>query len=430
MSFAKKFSLTFLANLIMIVAGVLNYIVIVRTTGAQGQGLFTLVITSLTMAMVLLGGGALLETNRYLANKYKQKLHILFSTTLTFIFGIIVFLLLWWIFFRTFPFDFFMNKNLACFTLLTIPFFIIQEASKGMLWGLGKINKHNLINIFRYVSLLISNVIVLVFLQKTIEVAILGMLVTVVVGAIISILFVFKELGYFNFVLEKDLFLKLIKTGWRTFVISILFILSIRIDVYIIKFLSTTSEVGYYSVVALIANMVSISPMISGFLLFNRATDGSGKSIKDTAKLSRICIAYSLCVSLVLLLLGKHLIIFLLGEEFIKSYICLIYYLPALIFQNLFFVISMYICGSEGFPVFNILSIGISLIINIWLNLVLIPILGINGAAISASVAIVIKTIMNIYYFNLKAKLKLSQILFLKKQDLIDLTQKFGLRLT
>lgn len=418
MSFVRKLSLTLLTNIIVIVLGGLNYIIIIRATSASGQGLFTLVITSMTVILTILGGGAILEANRYLAKKNRDEVNLLFTNSLVFAFGIIVILFLWLRLFKAFPLGYFLDRNMILILLFSIPFIFIQEANKGILWGLERINRHNIVNISRAGFLLVSNYILLVLLRKQIDAAILGWGITLALVAFISILFVVAEKKNFSLALNKEVALKTLNLAGRTFLISILFILSIRADVYIIKFFLDDSAVGYYSVVMLIAVMVNLTPTVGGMLIFNKAVTQENKSIEETAKLSRTCLAYSFFVSLLLIFFGKAVITFLLGSDFAQSYTCLLFYLPALIAQNFAFVISMFISGREGFPAFNIISLLFPLIVGIIFGFILIPVFGIRGAAISASISAIIRAIMNILYFKAKTSLTFSDFLLLRRSDI------------
>jgi len=428
MSFARKFSVTFIANIIIIILVVLNNILVVRICGASGLGLFTLVITSVTILMTIAGGGAVLEANRYLAKNNKETAFNLFFNSLILVFAVSVLFFVWWAVFGGYPLAYTIKESLLFFVFLAVPFLFIQESNRGILWGLDSIDKYNLLSIFRSLFLLVSNLLLLFFMREGVETAIKSWVFTLVLGAAVSFLFL-PGSKTLKFNIDKELFAKSFLIGWRTFFISILALLYTRVDIYFVQYFLGGSAVGYYSIVILIAAMANISPMIAGMLVFNKAVVKENNSVQDTAKLNRICVAYSLVVSMILFILGKYIIILLYGPEFSVSYRCLIFYIPALVASNLVSVVSMFTCGKEGFPIFNIVSLFIALGVSIVMNLILIPRLGINGSAIAASVAIGLRAILDIFYFKLRTKLTLYELFILKRTDINDFLNRFSLRL-
>ena len=65
---------------------------------------------------------------------------------------------------------------------------------------------------------------------------------------------------------------------------------------------------------------------------------------------------------------------------------------------------------------------------NVTLNIVLIPLYGINGAGLATTLSYSLAAILAIYLFNKKTETKLRQLLFVQWEDLALILSKVALR--
>jgi O-antigen/teichoic acid export membrane protein len=311
---------------------------------------------------------------------------------------------------------------MAYLVLLAVPLILFQEANKGILWGLERIGEYNLVNLIRTGLFLLFSAPLLIFISRSAEAAVTGWLAGLLLSAGASAWFILKDRHFSRPPADSaQVRSDSLRIGWRTFLISALFMVSAKADIYVLKFFLSDAAIGYYSLVVLISSMANIGPAVVGLLLFNKTLTEGAIGITQTAKLSRICLAYSFVLAACLAVLGKPIFICLFGDSFVKSYYCLLYYLPALVAQNLIAVLAMFICAKRGFPFFDIATLLEVLVAGIILNILLVPKLGINGSAIAASVAISIRAVMDIIYFKRLSRLSLSEALLVKKGDIEEI---------
>jgi len=72
----------------------------------------------------------------------------------------------------------------------------------------------------------------------------------------------------------------------------------------------------------------------------------------------------------------------------------------------------------------NVVFLSVAIGINIVLNLLLIPTWGINGAALATGVGYVISAIIFLLYFNKITKIRVADMIFVKKNDLALFSNK------
>jgi len=165
-----------------------------------------------------------------------------------------------------------------------------------------------------------------------------------------------------------------------------------RVDILTLDYYRTDSEVGIYGVALKIADLLKIVLMIVNIVIAPEiaALYNSGKTKKLQQLLKRsiqISFFLSLPIALFLILAGTQ-VLGIFGEDFSSGY-------PVLVFIIFIQLINVGV-GSVG-NVLNMtghekeasLGLFISMVLNVCLNLMLVPLYGMMGAAIASGVAIV-----------------------------------------
>jgi len=181
------------------------------------------------------------------------------------------------------------------------------------------------------------------------------------------------------------------KYGFRVFLSSLFIMLLIRFDVILIKRFLGYSQVGIYSIAAHIIDMLQLASNLVGSLLLVRLSDSSDDEEKWLI-MKKLLLAFFVFLSLAnlgFIVAGKWLLAVLYGNQFVPVYSAYLYLMPAsygLSYGSLF---NTYLY-SKGFPIISIILPAIALLVNIGLNLVLIPRWGIYGAGIATSFAYIL----------------------------------------
>ena len=176
--------------------------------------------------------------------------------------------------------------------------------------------------------------------------------------------------------------------GFRALISVLLISLLIRADIVIVKKLLGFKEVGIYSIAAHIVDFLQIASNLVGGLLLAKLSDtrddlGKWLVMKKTLILFAVFLTLG---NLGFVLFGKMLLGVFYGADFVPSYGVYIWLIPAsfgLSFGSLF---NNYL-NSKGFPLVTIVIAALALALNIGLNYMLIPPLGVYGAALATSVS-------------------------------------------
>lgn len=176
------------------------------------------------------------------------------------------------------------------------------------------------------------------------------------------------------------LFGKMVKFGFLPMITSLLLNLNYKMDVFMLKWFTTSATVGIYSIGIYFADQIWLIPDSFKEVLFSRVVKkGFKKSFNMSIKLS-IYITLFMCIAVAAL--GRLGIFILYGREFLGAYYSMLVLLIGIPFMSVFKVVSpLFITeGKTGRYFINLLC---GVIINIIMNYMLIPSLGAIGAAIA-----------------------------------------------
>ncbi len=207
-----------------------------------------------------------------------------------------------------------------------------------------------------------------------------------------------KIVPQFNFSFLKKLQLKALPFG-LSFVIITLYSYT---DTVMLSFIRTDAEVGWYNAAYKIYEGLTIFPFIIGVVLSPRLSRLFVADKKAHSLLSIRAAKYMFIISLPLLICGailsRNIVNILFGEQFQNSVVALqILFLGVVfVFQIRLFQIILNSIDRQKV----VMYVGlIGLIINVFLNLLLIPKYGLGGAAFTTVISELI--VFSIYYFYL-----------------------------
>jgi len=175
--------------------------------------------------------------------------------------------------------------------------------------------------------------------------------------------------------------------GLSSFLCNIMLSSVFRVDVFIVNSLAGVSAVGIYSVAVAFAEMALMAPNAIGIALFSHLPGISdAEQISVVGRSSRITIFLAFICGALLALISRPLVIVLMGVEFAGAVIPLIILIPGLIMMSVNYVFANYY-SAQGKPLVSAYCFGIGLVFNVVANLFLIPLMGINGAALASTIS-------------------------------------------
>lgn len=423
MGLFRNFIHTFGSQILIILVGILNNIILVRTIGAKGQGMYALCLSTVTI-LVLLSSFGLSGANTYWTKRSHKDVQKIYSNSLIFVTVIAVVLISSYFLTNGMFLNYLLPQNLTFAILLTTLVLIILESNLGIIWGLDEIFRHNILILFKSCCIVLINAIILMIFKLNILAVLLGWCFVILITIVLSMHALKSYVRLFQLKANMAVFFNSIKVGIKSLLLSLIWLAFLKADLYLIRYFLSFSEVGYYSIAILILEASCLAPYSISRLMFNKAVLEDIKSVAQIAQVGRLNILYSTLICIGLLLFGKYFIVFSFGKDFISSFNCLLLLLPAIFARNINIICANYVSGREAISPFLIYTAIISLLLSVGLNIKLIPSMGIQGAAITASLVAVLQAAMSLFYFTHTTKISLSEFIILKKQDIMCLKNK------
>ncbi|MDD4749911.1 MAG: flippase [Methanosarcinaceae archaeon] len=377
-----------------------------RTLGPSGLGVYSLVFTIYLFGMQFAGFGIGSGLTRYVAEfkdeDHKVKEYVSSGFFGTLINGLIVTVALYLVsdFIARSVFHNVEMGKLIKITAFCLPFISIQKMVLGTLNGLHRMKSYAIITIIQNGLVLFLSVYFVLVLNTEVKGAILGLVISTIITGLISIVFIKEFISAFSFSFSKA-FKDLIWYGYYTVLADSIGMVNTQIDSLMLGHFLNAEIVGYYAVaiifvngLALIPNSVhiAVAPYIAYFY-------GKGEYEK-TAKFIKKIILYMailiIFISILLIFFGKTLIIFLFKKEFLLAYFPL---LILLIGKIIYLPIHAVDCAIPNIGKVNIMyKIALSTaIFNVIFNIILIPKYEIMGAALATSISLIILSLLKLY---------------------------------
>ncbi|MBT9145298.1 MAG: Stage V sporulation protein B [candidate division WS2 bacterium] len=405
--FAFDVSWVFLSQIITLATGFLLSVILGRFLGAAPFGLFTMTFTIYTIASLVGEMGIPPAIVKYVAEfkENKEKLNIFVSCGVvnSVIFGAIAGAVLFTLS-NTLANIFNMPElaELIRIIAFSLPFLVVNNMLIGLLNGLREMKSYSLRTVIRS-SLLLSLTILFVGSGFGIEGAVLALLLSEV-GTLFLLIFISRN--FFSFVIRDYMKTtkELVGFGSQLFLASAIYMVNTYTDTLLVGFFLTDKDVGIYAIAIALSKVFLVIPGSMSAITYPAISEYNSKGSHEAIEnLINKSMKYSLIIlstlGVLIIFFSKHIILLLFKPEFLPA----VTPITILILGMIFFG-SMSSVGA-AFSAVNRPDIPFKLnlfavVVNLSLNIILIPILGITGAAIATATSFSVLTILALYLLN------------------------------
>lgn len=207
-----------------------------------------------------------------------------------------------------------------------------------------------------------------------------------------------------------------IKYGIVPMLSVILMEVNYKADVLILQYFDIDmAKIGIYSLGVSLANRLWMVPDALKDILLSHLTKGRTK--EEVAKVSRISFFITFLFIIGAVIFGKPVIRILYGAEFGGSYIITMV-LSAGVLGMVFYKMVYAYNVVNGHTNVNLVLLGAAAVLNVLLNVFLIPIYGILGAAASSFISYIICGISFLIYFCRGTNTPVLDLLIIKRRDI------------
>ncbi len=401
--FATSVAWTVGARLVMLAGNLSISIVVARWLGAQGLG--TLAVLNVAVAVALqLGSFGLPSAMTYFIAQDRRRLAPAWTNALCFALVTGTTLALALIMLARVRPEIFGNIPLTLITIVavSIPFQLATLLGLNALLGAERLIQFNLLESLAQVIVALGTIVLLVLMGRELQVLVsFNTAASVVVCALVAftihrVVAGQKERGRFR--PDAELFKSSVRYGLKFHVSVVSMLLIVRADLLLVNHFRGATEAGVYAVAAQVASLIMLLPAVVATLVFPRIVSSADSSGEFTMRVTRHTTFIMLLLCLAAAPAGFALP-FVYGVAFRDAPIQLLILLPGIFLMALQAVLVQYF-NSLGVPRLIPAFWVMTLIVNLALNLSLIPLYGARGAAISSTISYtMIFFLVSIYFF-------------------------------
>ncbi|MFC2102685.1 polysaccharide biosynthesis C-terminal domain-containing protein [Bacteroidota bacterium] len=417
-SYFQDIASVFGSNLAVTASNLLIGIMLSRILGAAGFGIYSSIIVVPIIVIGFTQFGIRRSTIYHIGNKILPEENIISA----------LFLLLLWasalsIIICGTAFFFYGTQNfdplIIGIVLLTIPLLLANVFAGGIFLGKEDIANANIVN----ASPIVLTLLFTVLFVWVIPLSVLGAFMAIGLANLITFIFVFrkllvKSLVKINWKYQEPVMKSMIKLGLVNAIAIFVMQLNYRMDILMLKQLSTFEQVGYYSLATQIAEQLWHIPFAIEMIILSRSANTSNNEFlhKTVASIFRVSLIIGVVLGTILFFMAPIFVPMIFGKEFIPTITMIRTILPGVLILVGFRILNSRLTGM-GKPQVAIYTFVPALLINFILNLILLPKYGGVGAAWATNVSYAIGSIAFLFAYARVTKMSALQIFTFRKSD-------------
>lgn len=424
---------TFATRLLMMVNSVGAGVIVARWLGAEGLGALAVINVAVATVVQLSSIGLPSANTYFIARDERSFLAPAAMNSLLFALagGCVLAAALTLLAFKQPGLFGYISPKLFGIAAVSIPFQLLTLLGLNIFLAVGRVDRFNQLDIAGQSFVLINTIAALVLLGAG-----LWTLVSLNTAAttIVSLLIVWLIGKYIarrddKAALRPDfqLFKRMMRFGVKFHVSALAALLIFRADLLLVNHFRGAAESGVYSVASQVAIMLMVLPGVIASLLFPHiASAPEARRGEMTCSATRHTAFIMLVICLLTVPLSFALPL-LYGASFADVPVQLWLLLPGVYLVSIESVLVQYFTGS-GLPVMIPLFWVATLVVNVALNLALVPGFGARGAATASTIAYALIFTLVMLYFRLKTGHSISVALVPRAAELRELVGRKAIR--
>jgi O-antigen/teichoic acid export membrane protein len=388
--FARQVTTTFATRIAGLAVSVISAVIMARWLGREGKGAMAMAMLLPTTFQVFLTAG-IGVANVYFVGSRRRSVAEMSSNSVAFALmasglGFLVFLALWatGLVGVVVPGVSILYVVLG---MLTLPFLILTEYLQAILQGLRRITTLNILSIAQACIVVPLVALFLMGLGLGVFGGVLAGVLASMTVLLLTGIFARREGAVFRPRWQPDVVRSTLRFGMKGQVGNMLQFFNYRLDMFIVNIFLGPAGVGIYGVSVQLAELLWNLPNAVAFVIFPKAAATERADMnRFTPRVMWGTLGFCVLGAGGLALFGKLAIRILFSSEFLEAYVPMLLLLPGVVLLGGAKVLCNDLAG-RGYPHYNSINAGLSLIATIVLDLLLIGPWGVAGASIASSVA-------------------------------------------
>jgi O-antigen/teichoic acid export membrane protein len=233
-----------------------------------------------------------------------------------------------------------------------------------------------------------------------------------------------KAVG-FQVQLSWPVFRRSLVFGLKNHAAQIAQFLNYRLDLFLVGLFLPPASVAFYGIATMYAERIwEIPGSIRASLMYHAAADQASAAMM-TARSARVVLFVVGVFCLLLMVIAYPFILIVYGEAYLPVVPALILLMPGVWIFSMGKLLAVYI-ASENRPEIGTYIALVALVVTVIFDLVLIPTLGITGAAIASSLSYSVSSLLLLVMFLRMSKLTWRQTMIIQRADWVYIRRMFS----
>lgn len=417
------------SSLSVTISNLLVGVMLSRLLGAGGFGLYSYIIVVPVIVIGFTQLGIRRSTIYHIGQRTVPEEELFSALFLLWIYSSILSIIICgvtYFFSATQPFD----PLIIVLVLMTIPLLLLNLFAGGVFLGKEEIFRANIIN----AGPTLMTLVLTVFFVWILRMGILGAFLAIALANFSMFFYVYyvmvnKYRYHVTWKYHERLMKSMVKLGLINALAIFVMQLNYRLDILMLKKLSTLEQVGYYSLAMQIAEQLWHIPYAIELIILSRSANTNDNEFvhKTVASIFRVSLVLALAGGLIIFFVTPLIVPLLFGKDFIHSVPMIQVVLPGILILVGFRILNSRIVGM-GKPQIAIYTFVPALLINFLVNLFMIPRYGGIGAAWSTNISYALGSIAFFIVYSRMTGMSAAQILLFRRSDFYFLRDLKALR--
>ena len=245
-------------------------------------------------------------------------------------------------------------------------------------------------------------------------------LIVITLPLILNTIFLIRNLKInFKIIINKVLLSKEFKFGITIYLSTLFIFMNYKIDQVFIKFMLGKEQLGIYTVAVSLAELLFLIPGSVAGAILGRLYNMEDNNPNERKKLTSGTIKVTFYITFILMLIGiacTVLIPIVYGEDYSGAILPTIILFLGILFASIGKISASYF-QSSGEPKIHLYITFIVFLINIVMNWIMIPLVGISGAAIASTISYTAYGILYVVVFIKKEKFTFKGMFLFSKEE-------------
>jgi len=320
------------------------------------------------------------------------------------------------------------SRNLLLLAILISPLNIARVNFQSVFQGLEDFKTANIITVVSDAIIVLATAVFLWWLHLDVRGALYAIMIGKTVGIVLPMLILAARFGGIRILqpaLSRQFTSEVVNYSLRSQLYATSYMLHSRVDVLLLNMLSQPILVGIYELAVRTSEQLwTVSHGVASVIMPRIASLGeTDASSQITSFIARYVLWISVIGAILLGLISTPILTLVYGIEFRTAAVILRWLLPGIVLLGTGRIIAEDLAG-RGRPQINAIHSTFGVIINIVVNILLIPRFGPVGAAIATSLSYSVIYALSIIAFSRLTSTKWESAVFFQKSDIVAWGQK------